>query len=192
MSIDYSILNTKKENIDMESAFVKRVVDSIVDRYGKELDEFVSLVRNYLNMIKENTMQSYSDEDLQMQIIKLPMLLYFAGNGLEDIGSESEIAAYKRKELYNEIINSLDTSQYTIPDKKAKAEQGTETEDMMEKIYDRAYKKLKLKIEASTKLLESLKKVCDLRIAKINKGRGGDEQTIGGFNNGRNPFNGNR
>jgi hypothetical protein len=177
MPIDYSTLNTKKDNITDESTFIKKVVDEIVMRYSRELDEFVAMVRDYLALIKSNVMTTYTDDDLQMQIIKLPMLMYFAGDGLEDIGSESEIAAYKRKELYNEIINSLDTSQYTIPDKKAKAEQGTETEDMMEKIYDRAYKKLKMKIEMATKLLESLKKVVDIRIAKTNKGRGGDEFT---------------
>lgn len=179
--MEYSDLKNRKEKIDIDSEFVKVVVDSIVKKHSAELDEFVDLVRKNLQLIKEAVMQEYDDISLQMQIIKLPTLLYYAGNGLEDIGAESEIAAYKRKELYNEIISKMDTSQYTIPDKKAAAERGTETEDMMEKIYDRAYKKLKGKIDHAIKLLESLKKVADMRIAKMNKGKGWDQ---GGFNNG--------
>lgn len=175
MSIEYSDLRSKKSKIEDDSEFVKVVVDQIVMKYSKELDEFVILVREMLQLIKQATMQEYDDESLQMQIIKLPTILYFAGNGLEDIGAESEIASYKRKELYNQIISSMDTSHYTIPDKKAAAEKATETEDMMEKIYDRSYKKLKSKIEHAIKLLESLKKVADFRIAKINKGKGWDQ-----------------
>jgi len=175
MSVEYSNLKHSKEAIEMDSEFVKSIVEQIVSKHSKELDDFVVIVREMLSLIKQATMKEYDDESLQMQIIKLPTILYFAGNGLEDIGSESEIAAYKRRELYNDIISKMDTSQYTIPDKKAAAEKGTETEDMMEKIYDRAYKKLKSKIDHAIKLLESLKKVADMRIAKINKGKGWDQ-----------------
>ena len=42
----------------------------------------------------------------------------------------------------------------------------------MKEVYDRAYKKLKSKIDHSIKLLESMKKVADLRIAKASKGKG--------------------
>lgn len=174
MPISNERIRQHQESVEKDSEFIKVVVDGIVKKYSAELDEFVDVVRRYLQMIKEATMTEYRDEDLELQILKLPTLLYLAGNGLEDIGAESEIAEYKRKELYNEIINSLDTSQYTITDKKAKAEKGTETEEIIEKIYDRAYKKLKNKIDAAIKLLESLKKVADMRIAKANKGKGGD------------------
>lgn len=174
MSLDYETLSKGKNNIELDSEFVKAIVAQIVHKHSKELDEFVILVREMLTLIKQATMQEYDDESLQLQIIKLPTILYFAGNGLEDIGAESEIAQYKRKELYNEIISKMDTSQYTIPDKKAAAERGTENESMMESIYDRAYKKLKSKIDHAIKLLESLKKVADMRIAKANKGKGTD------------------
>jgi len=167
--MEYVDLLARKDSIATDSQWVVAVVDGIVKKHSAELDEFIDLVRKNLQLVKEATLQEYDDESLQMQIIKLPTLLYLAGNGLEDIGSESEIAEYRRKELYNTVIESLDTGQYTIPDKKARAQKATENEEMMEKIYDRAYKKLKLKIDHATKLLESLKKVADMRIAKSNK-----------------------
>ena len=177
---DKEAFTNLKDEVSKDSDFFKQIVDGIVYHYSKDLDEFVDLVRTYLQMIKENTMQTYDDEDLQMQIIKLPTILYFSGNGLEDIGAESDIAAYRRKELYHKVIND---SVGTIPEKKAQAEMATETEGMMEAAYDRAYKKLKLKIDHAIKLLESMKKVSDYRIAKINKGKGGDEDNV------RSPFN---
>lgn len=158
-------------SISDDSEFFKKIVDGIVTHYSRELDEFVELVRHYLQMIKENTMDTYNDDDLQMQIIKLPTIMYFAGNGLEDIGSESDIAAYKRKELYYKVIEDAIG---TIPEKKAKAEIASEAESMAEAVYDRAYKKLKMKLEHAMKLLESMKKVTDWRIARLNKGKGGE------------------
>lgn len=172
---DHEKIRHKQSEIEVDSEFIKSVVDQIVKKHSKELDEFVVMVRDMLQLIKQAQMQEYDDESLQMQIIKLPTLLYFVGNGLEDIGAESEIAEYKRKEVYNEIIQGMDTSVYTITDKKAAAEKGSEVEDMMKSVYDRAYKKLKGKIDHAIKLLESLKKVADFRIAKSHKGKGGDQ-----------------
>jgi hypothetical protein len=158
-----------------ESDFINDMVDGIVSRYSSELDEFVVLVQQMLQLVKEAKMQEYDDESLSMQSIKLPTLLYNAGNGLEAIGADSDIAEYRRKELFNEVMQSLVDSTYTIPDKKAEAEKKTEYEKMVTTIYDRAYKKLKLKIDHGMKLLESLKKVLDIRIAKLNKGKGFDK-----------------
>lgn len=160
--------------VEIESKDINELVDKLVKRFSKELDEFVQVVRDCVELVKKTNLDSYDDETLQMQILKLPTLIYFAGDGLEVIGGESEIAEYRRKELYNEIINSLNGEKYTIPDKKAIAEKETEYQAIVERVYDRAYKKLKLKIEHAIKLLESLKKIADIRIARINKGKGYD------------------
>lgn len=166
-----------QDYITNEGQSIDNIVNAIVKKYSFELDDFVNIVRENLELVKKNVMDTYDDENLQMQMIKLPTILYFVGNGLESIGSDSEVAEYHRKQLFNEVIDSLSTEKYTIPDKKAKAEKQTEYEAMLKEIYDRAYKKLKLKIDHATKLLESMKKVADIRIAKINKGKGGDEQS---------------
>lgn len=163
-----------KNYVQNESDYINAIVDGIVKKYSKDLDEFVDVVMEMLQLVKEAQMEEYDDESLSMQAIKLPTLLYFAGNGLEAIGADSDIAEYRRKELFNEVMQSLIDSNYTIPDKKAEAEKKTEYEKMVTTIYDRSYKKLKLKIDHGMKLLESLKKVLDIRIAKINKGRGFD------------------
>lgn len=167
--------NTAKEYVERESIYINDIVKSLVKRYSRELDDFVIVVQDALQMVKEGTMQVYDTDMLEMQSLKLPTLLYFAGDGLEILGAESDVAESRRKELYNEIIASLDTKEYTIPDKKAEAEAKTEAELMIKEIYDRSYKQLKLKIEHASRLLESMKKVMEVRIAKINKGKGWDK-----------------
>jgi len=172
--MDQEVFDNECRKLARDSVFIKKAVDALVEKHGQDLDEFVLKVRDLLQLVKQAKMEEYDDESLQMQIIKLPTLLYLAGNGLEDIGAESELAVYNKKETYNKIIQGLDTSSYTITDKKAAAERGSETEEMLKNIYDRAYKKLKGKLDHAIKLLESLKKVADFRIAKINKGKGGE------------------
>lgn len=175
---DNEQFKSAKDYVDRESVDINNLVNAIVNRYSNELDEFVSLVKEYLQMIKEGSMDVYETETLELQAIKLPTLLYFAGDGLEALGADSDIAEYRKKELYNQVIEEMSTEKYTIPDKKAAAEKRTEYEAMVKEVYDRSYKKLKLKIEHACKLLESMKKVIEIRIAKINKGRGGDEQNV--------------
>lgn len=167
--------------VEKESVFIENVVVKIVSRFSGELDDLVIMVQKNLQMIKEGTMDVYDTDLIELQALKLPTLLYFAGDGLEIIGAETDVAYYRRKELYNEVMESMletktkDDRKFTIPDKKAAAEVKTEYEALLEKIYDRSYKQLKLKIEHATRLLESLKKVLEVRIAKINRGKGFDK-----------------
>lgn len=174
-SRDNESFHNAKEYVNNESKDINFIIDAIVSKYSKDLDEFVILVQKMLQLVKEGTMDVYDTENLELQSIKLPTLLYFAGDGLEAIGADSDIAEYRKKELYNEVMQSLVDSNYTIPDKKAEAEKRTEYEAMVKEVYDRAYKKLKLKIDHATKLLESMKKVIEIRIAKISKGKGYDQ-----------------
>lgn len=178
MLTENSKFNESYSYVKQHSKDITDIVNGLVKRYSKELDEFVEVVQKYLQLVKEGTMEVYDTETLELQAIKLPTLLYFAGDGLEILGAESDVAEYRRKELYNQVISELSTEKYTIPDKKAEAEKRTEYEAMVTEIYDRAYKQLKLKIEHATKLLESMKKVMEIRTAKISKGKGGDEYNL--------------
>ena len=171
--MDHEYLTDARADVEEDSEFVKKIVDGLVAKYSTDLDNFVCSVITNLQLVSNvQTMEAYTDDMLQNQAITLPTILYFAGNGLEDLGAENSIAEYKRKELYNQVFSEVSG---TIPDKKAKAEKMCENEKMLEEIYERAYKKLKLKIDHAVKLLESLKKVLDYRITRMSKGRGSDE-----------------
>ena len=176
------VLRVKQES-ETDAEFIKSTVDSLVAKYATDLDNFTaSVVENLRLASNARTMEQYTDDLLQNQVITLPTVLYFAGNGLEDLGAENSVAEYKRKEVYNIAFAE---AHGTIPDKKAQAEKLCENEQFLEEIYDRAYKKPKLKIEHGTRVLESLKKVLDYRITRMSKGRGYDPETYnrGGIGN---------
>jgi len=176
--LDKDELHPALTYVEKHSTDINDIVNGVVAKYSHELDQFIQVVQECLQMIKTNEIQEYSIETLQLQALKLPTVLYFASDGLEALGTDSDVSEYRKKEVYNDIMEQLRDTDYTIPDKKATAEKQTEYESMVYKIYDRAYKKLKLRLDYGTKLLESIKKVLDLRIAKINKGKGGDEQNV--------------
>lgn len=157
-----------KRYIEQNSELIKRLVDEIVIRYSRDLDDFVELVGRLLEDIKQGRIREYSDISLEMQTIKLPVLMYFASNGLEDLGAESDIAKANRMERYNEVYVELTG---TIPEREAGAGLNTLYEAMMEAVYLRAYKKLKAKIDMADKLFSALKKVLSKRIVEMDISR---------------------
>jgi len=157
-----------REYIEKNSETVEKIINEIVSKYSEELDNFIKVVKNVLERVKAGEMDDYPDHALEMQTIKLPILMYYAGTGLEYLGAESDVAKAHRAEEYNKMLMKVTG---TIPDKQAKAEQATITEAIMEQVYLRAYKMLKIKFETADKLFSALKKVLSKRIQEIDIGR---------------------
>lgn len=101
-------------------------------------------------------------------MLNLPLLLYFTGNATENIGVKEDIAKAIKQELYNDIFQN---SEGTIADKTSKAELSTQSEYITHIAYQRAYKKLKNKIEMGNEVLSSVKKVLTHRIAETELSR---------------------
>jgi hypothetical protein len=154
-------LDEIQKEIEAQSERINIIVDGIVDNYAGELDEFVGIIKSVLERVKTGEFDEYPNHALEMQMIKLPVLMYFAGKGLETLGGESDIAEALRKEIYNKIIIGATG---TIQEKGAKAEQGALNERLMEAVYSRAYKKLKIQIEMADKIFSALKKIVSKRI----------------------------
>lgn len=153
-----------QREIRANAEIVNRLVDELVNEYSAELDDFIDIVKGLLDKIKQRKIE-YSNNVLELQSIKLPVLMYYAGNGLERLGAEHDIAKAHKKEMYSEKY--LDVIG-TIPERDAKATAMVLTEEMMEAVYSRAYKKLKLKIDMADKLFSALKKVLSKRIQEID------------------------
>jgi hypothetical protein len=153
-----------RSDIEGQAERINKIVDDIIAQYGQELDEFIGVIKKVLERVKNGEFDEYPEQALELQMIKLPVLMYFAGRGLETLGGESDIAKATREEVYNRIIIGATG---TIQEKGAKAEQGAINERLMEAIFNRAYKKLKIQIEMADKIFSALKKVVSKRIAEI-------------------------
>lgn len=153
-----------KLDVEDESVAVNNLVDSLVAKFGKELERTVERVRDAL---KNN--DKVSNDELEKFVMEVPVQMYFALEGLEKLGVEGDNAKMMKKTVF---ANSYIETSGTIEDKTKQAELDTITEHYVEIAYQRAYRKLKEKIAKAELVFSGAKKVLDKRTQEIfiNKG----------------------
>lgn len=149
-----------KARVEASSQTIDRLVDSIVSRYNRDLDEEVEKVKEALAQ-----KDKLSDEEVENLVMKIPVFMYFSANGVETLGIESDMAKAVKLEVYNEKYMRAEG---TINDKKAEAENMTLHEQMIEVAFSRAYKKLKLKLDMAEAVFSGAKKVLSKRMQDID------------------------
>lgn len=155
--------------VEDNSAKVEKIVDELIKPYCDKLDILISKFRDCL-MDKENPVTEWELDDV---CLKLPSYLYFMGEAQEKFGIKEDISKSVKMELYNQIHQR---TRGTIADKQAASEAGTIEEDIVYRAYQRAYKRIKQKLEAAYELLSSIKKVISRRmgeqdLANVDSGR---------------------
>ena len=162
------------KNVDNISDTIKELSDNLVRKYCKDLN---ILMLNIQASIKANNV---TDEFLETSILDLANTLYFTGSAQEDLGIKEDICKAIRQEVYSKAREQATGK--TVADKTAQAELIAQAETMTLAIYSRAYKKVKLRMDAGYEMLNSLKKVMNKRITEmelsnsryINKSKGDD------------------
>jgi hypothetical protein len=165
--------------VDENAAIINGIVDRLVSDYCAKLDEYMEFVRS----IVSDTKNPPSDIELDDFTLNIPVLLYFTGEAQESLGIKEDIAKAIKMEIYNELYG---LASGTVADKSAKAELMTQAEFITHTAYSRAYKKVKLRMEAANETLQSIKKVLSRRMTEYELSRI-DSQRItsrGGKDNG--------
>ena len=162
-----------QKRIDANSDIVESIVNRLVSEYCKPLDDYMDFIRDILN----DHNNPPTDRELDDFTLNIPVLLYFTGEAQEALGIKEDVAKAVKQELYNEIY---DKSTGTIADKTAAAELATQNEYIAHIAYQRAYKKIKLRMEAANETLQSVKKVISRRmveyeVARVDPGRIGGQ-----------------
>ena len=163
------------KNVDSISDTIKEISDKLVEKYCGEIDEEMKKIGNLL-MCSQNM----TDKELDFEILNLANILYFVGAGQEDLGIKEDTCKAIRQEVYSKAREQATGK--TVADKTAQAELIAQAETMTLSIYSRAYKKVKLRMDAGYEMLNSLKKVMNKRITEmelsnsryINKSKGDD------------------
>ncbi len=163
--IIHNIINRVEDN----SKQIEKVVDELIREHCKQIDELITKFRNCL-LNKEEPVTEWELDDVCM---KIPAHLYFLGEAQEKFGIKEDIAKSVKMELYNEIHQR---TKGTIADKQAASEAGTLEEEIVYRAYQRAYKRIKQKVEAAYELASSVKKVISRRmgeqeLANVDSGR---------------------
>lgn len=148
------------QNVDDISDTTKEISDKLVTEYCKDLDDLMLVIREELQDNMEIT-----DEELEFHILDLANTLYFIGSAQEDLGIKEDTCKAIRQEVYSKAREQATGK--TVADKTAQAELIAQAETMTLAIYSRAYKKVKLRMDAGYEMLNSLKKVMNKRITEM-------------------------
>lgn len=144
--------------VDNTSLVVKEISDKLVSEYCEELDNVMDFIGQLLKR------GNITDNELEFNILDLANILYFTGSAQEDLGIKEDTCKSIRQEIYNK---TREESTGTIADKNANAELVVTQETIVLNIYSRAYRKVKLRMDAGYEMLNSLKKVMNKRISEM-------------------------
>lgn len=156
MTYDEGKLRSLRREVEKNADIINRIVDTIIGKYVTELNKVIEDARNLI----ENK-DRLTDTEIEDLVLRIPVYLYFAAEGLETLGVEGDNAKAIKSEAYNEAYL---VAEGTIKDKEAAAELQTFSEQMIETAYTRAYKKLKAQIEKAEHVFSGAKKVLSKRM----------------------------
>lgn len=170
--IDARKVTAIQDRVDENSQLIEEIVNKLVSDYCKPLDDYMAFVQQLVS--DENNPPT--DAELDDFTLNLPVLLYFTGEAQEALGIKEDIAKAIRQEIYSESFNMATG---TVGDKTSVAELSAQSETLVWIAYQRAYKKVKLRMEAANEMLQSVKKVISRRMVEYEIGRV-DPSRIGG------------
>lgn len=153
-------VRTLKREIEQSSIPMIQIVDQLTKKYCKDLDNAIDEIQDLLK----------NREDLDIgkinyYIMYLPILMYYAGNAIEDLGVEGDTAKAYRQEAFNDAY--LAVEEKTVQAKTSAAQQETVNEQVIENAFTRAYKKAKSRLEMANILHSALKKVLQWKISEL-------------------------
>jgi hypothetical protein len=144
--------------------------DTIVKDVIGDLDSLITELRDTLN-----TSETLSDVQLERMVLALSSDLYHIHLQTEKLGVREDFSKSSYKEKYN---SSYMTASGTVGEKTAFAESNSAEEELTNRIYARAYKEIRAKIEAAEAVLNSAKKIMSSRITERELARAGVPTTV--------------
>lgn len=159
--IDKGKIGELQQHVEDHSKSLTEIVNQIIDPYCKDLDRYVTFIRDCL----KDGENPPTNEELDDFCLNLSTLIYFAGGMCEQLGIRDDISRSAYKEVYHTARSEIKTG--TISDKDSIAELQSQTELVTNICYNRAYKIMKAKVENAQELLGSCKKVLSRRMAEF-------------------------
>lgn len=156
----HKIINRVEDN----SAKVGKIVDELVYKHCHLLDELIAKYTEALGDVDNPLTEDELDQIAQI----LGAHLYTIGGQQEAFGIKEDMAKSVKMEIYNEIHARTPG---TIADKQAASEAGTIEEEIVYRAYQRAYKRIKQKVEAGYEILTTIKKVISRRMVEMELSR---------------------
>ena len=156
------------KEVQDESLPVIRLSRQLIAAFIGELDSAISELEMIMESIGENSIDDIPDTQIEYYCVKIPALMYYAGQRVEELGMQADLAASDNKLALNDALVKVSG---TVIEKKAKAEKITEDKALVAAVYKRAYNMLKTKLDMAEKVYSGLKKALSKRIAETDLDR---------------------
>ena len=155
---------------------IKTYSNDIISKTTATLDDIMRDIKN--DIIDNNNID---DSLLEHYFLSLTNALYFISEQVENMGFYDDISKLNYKVAYNEAFienKSQDignTKKQTITDNQIAAETNSLEEQLMNIIYSRSYKIIKIKIDSGYEMVRTLSKIISSRqqekqLSMLNKG----------------------
>lgn len=154
--------------VQEESTPAVKLSNALVEEYVKDMDGAMRELEIIMDSIGETSIQDIPDEQIEYYCVKIPNLMYYAGQRVEELGMRADLASNSKKSALNDALFKVSG---TVPEKKAQAEKLTEDKALVEAIYRRAYNTLRVKLEMAEKVYSGLKKALSKRISESDLDR---------------------
>lgn len=159
--IEKDKVNSALDRINRNSALLDDVVNDLVSKYCKDLDELMLEARAVI----EDKDAPITNDELDSFIMRLSTTLYFTGEAQETLGIREDVAKAVERDVYNKAHKEASG---TVSDKDATAQIASQQEFVTLSAISRAYKKIKSRMECGMELLSSFKKVISRRMAELD------------------------
>jgi len=152
-------MRSLKSEILEESELLQDIVDGLCIKYDRELTKYIGKVKDLIDNKEQLT--NLEMEDIA---IRVPIYMYYAVEGVEDLGIAYDNSKLTYKQKYSEMYQ---IAKGTIKDKESYSEEETVSEQMLEIAFKRAYKKLKAKLDICEALMLSVRKIIGKRTQEM-------------------------
>jgi uncharacterized protein YukE len=161
-NIDLKKIAETQDKVEQNSATINKLVEEVITPYCKDLDKYISFIRECL----KDGQNPPTDEELDDFVLNLSTYIYWASGACEQLGIRDDISKAVYKEVYHTKRSGLNSG--TVADKDSIAELESVQEQITNVVYNRAYKIMKAKVENAQELLSSCKKVLSHRLSEMS------------------------
>ena len=161
-----NLINITREEIKSLDDIVKKhtfvlndIVSDIIEDSTRDIDDVIYRINRRLRNIS-----TVPTEILEECVLELSICVYYTSQTLEEMGIRYDVSKALYKDVFDSHYNDIDG---TINDKTAYSQSKSIKQDIEKSINERAYRRIKNKIDIATELIAVIKKVISRRISEF-------------------------
>lgn len=168
-NVDEKRVDELIKQTELNATYFTNTTKQVVESYSKDLDE---LMTDLYQVLTEP--ESPSTNAIERYYAELTNMIYFLTERVEKLNVYSDMAKAAAKEVYNKAFLSSAVekdekgkSLRTVAENTAIAENSSQYESVVSSIYEHAYKTLKMKIDAASEMVSTLKYILRKRVSEM-------------------------